>query len=90
MGGGMALLFAENGIEVSLEDPSEKAMDGIIEAAKKQGFGDKVKKYTGMSNEQEGKELVANQVFLRLQIPMPVPHDPQSLHLQPSTWNRRR
>jgi 6-phosphogluconate dehydrogenase len=49
MGGGMALLFAENGIEVSLEDPSEKAMDEIIEAAKKQGFGDKVKKYTGIT-----------------------------------------
>jgi 6-phosphogluconate dehydrogenase len=47
MGGGMALLFAENGIEVSLEDPSEKAMDGIIKAARKQGFGDKIKKYTG-------------------------------------------
>ena len=43
----MALLFAENGISVSLEDPSQKAMDGIIEAAKKQGFGDKVKKFTG-------------------------------------------
>ncbi|TLD29966.1 putative 6-phosphogluconate dehydrogenase [Venturia nashicola] len=46
MGGGMALLFAENGIEVSLEDPSERAMDSIIEAAEKQGFGGKVKKYT--------------------------------------------
>jgi 6-phosphogluconate dehydrogenase len=45
MGGGMAQLFAENGIEVSLEDPSEVAMDGIIELAKKQGFGDKLKKY---------------------------------------------
>lgn len=50
MGGGMALLFAENGIEVSLEDPSEKAMDSIIEAAKNQGFGDKVRKYTGTSH----------------------------------------
>lgn len=46
----MALLFAENGIEVSLEDPSEKAMDSIIEAAKNQGFGDKVRKYTGTSH----------------------------------------
>lgn len=48
MGGGMALLFAENGIEVSLEDPSEKAMDSIVEAAKNQGFKDKVKKYSGI------------------------------------------
>lgn len=43
----MALLFAENGIEVSLEDPSEETMDSIIEAADKQGFVGKVKKYTG-------------------------------------------
>jgi 6-phosphogluconate dehydrogenase len=49
MGGGMALLFAENGIEVSLEDPSEEAMDGITKTAKDQGFGDKIKKYTGTS-----------------------------------------
>jgi 6-phosphogluconate dehydrogenase len=47
MGGGMAHLFAENGIEVCLEDPSEEAMDGIIESAKRQGFGDKIKKFKG-------------------------------------------
>jgi len=47
MGGGMALLFAENGVEVSLQDPSEEAMDGLIKAAEKQGFGGKLKKYTG-------------------------------------------
>ncbi|KAF2432253.1 6-phosphogluconate dehydrogenase C-terminal domain-like protein [Tothia fuscella] len=46
MGGGMSLLFAENGIEVSLEDPSEEAMDHIIESAKKQGFGEKIRKFT--------------------------------------------
>ncbi|KAK8193848.1 6-phosphogluconate dehydrogenase [Phyllosticta capitalensis] len=48
MGGGMALLFAENGIEVSLKDPSEETMDRVVETAKKapaipQGA---VKKYT--------------------------------------------
>jgi 6-phosphogluconate dehydrogenase len=48
MGGGMALLFAENGIEISLEDPSEPAVDDAIDAAKQQGFGDKLKKYTGL------------------------------------------
>jgi 6-phosphogluconate dehydrogenase len=42
----MAQLFAENGVEVSLEDPSEEAMDGVIQLAKKQGFGDKIKKFT--------------------------------------------
>jgi 6-phosphogluconate dehydrogenase len=47
MGGGMAQLFAENGVEVSLEDPSEEAMDGIIESAKRQGFGDRIKKFKG-------------------------------------------
>jgi len=49
MGGGMALLFAENGVEVSLQDPSEEAMDGLIESAEKQGLGGKLKKYTGGS-----------------------------------------
>jgi 6-phosphogluconate dehydrogenase len=47
MGGGMAQLFAENGVEVSLEDPSEEAMDAIIESAKRQGFGDKINKFKG-------------------------------------------
>lgn len=43
----MAQLFAENGVQVSLEDPSEEAMDGIIDSAKKQGFGDNIKKFRG-------------------------------------------
>ena len=34
----MALLAAEKGIHVSLEDPSEKAMDTIIDQAKKDGI----------------------------------------------------
>ena len=33
----MALLFAEHGVAVSLNDPSEEAMDSIIEDAKKEG-----------------------------------------------------
>ena len=33
-GGGMAQLFAEKGIHVSLSDPSEQAMDAAIKAAK--------------------------------------------------------
>ncbi|OJD36620.1 6-phosphogluconate dehydrogenase [Diplodia corticola] len=34
MGGGMALLFAEHGVQVSLQDPSEEAMDKIVAKAK--------------------------------------------------------
>lgn len=45
MGGGMALLFAENGLEVSLSDPSEQAMDKVVDKAKKDGFGERIKKF---------------------------------------------
>ena len=47
MGGGMALLFADNGLEVSLSDPSEQAMDKVVDKAKKDGFGERVKKFKG-------------------------------------------
>ena len=40
----MAQLFAEHGIDVLLEDPNDEAVEHIIELAKKQGFGDKIKK----------------------------------------------
>jgi len=46
MGGGMALLFAENGVHVCLEDPSESAMDKVLEHAKKDGVSDKLSKHT--------------------------------------------
>lgn len=45
MGGGMAQLFAENGAEVGLQDPSSEAMDNIIEAAKQSNIGDKLKRF---------------------------------------------
>lgn len=45
MGGGMALLFAEDGVNVSLSDPSEAAMDAVIEKAEQQGCTGKVQKY---------------------------------------------
>ncbi|KAK3725946.1 hypothetical protein LTR37_000094 [Vermiconidia calcicola] len=45
MGGGMALLFAEKGIAVSLQDPSTENMDSVMESAKKDGVSDKVSKY---------------------------------------------
>lgn len=54
MGGNMALLFAEKGVKVSLQDPSEKAMDSIVSAAQKQGFGERVEKYTGIEHLHPG------------------------------------
>lgn len=48
MGGGMALLFAEDGVHVNLSDPSEEAMDAVIEKAEKAGYNGKITKYTGM------------------------------------------
>ena len=43
----MALLFAEKGLEVSLQDPSEKVMDHLVSSSERQGFGGRVKKFTG-------------------------------------------
>ncbi|EME46804.1 hypothetical protein DOTSEDRAFT_70693 [Dothistroma septosporum NZE10] len=45
MGGGMALLFAENGCEVSLQDPSNDAMDKVIAQGKKDKVPSKISKY---------------------------------------------
>ncbi|KAK4504355.1 hypothetical protein PRZ48_005271 [Zasmidium cellare] len=45
MGGGMALLFAEKGCEVLLKDPSNEAMDKVIEQGKKDGVGNQITKY---------------------------------------------
>lgn len=42
MGGGMALLFAEKGLNVSLQDPSSKAMKGIKSQAEKDGVGERI------------------------------------------------
>lgn len=47
MGGGMALLFAEHGLNVSIKDPAEDAMDKIVEEAKKEGFGDRIHPFKG-------------------------------------------
>jgi 6-phosphogluconate dehydrogenase len=45
MGGGMALLFAENHINVSLSDPSKEAMDAVISKAEEAGYHNKVHAY---------------------------------------------
>lgn len=47
MGGGMAMLFAEKGLDVSLSDPSEDAINKIIKNAEKEGFGERIHKSKG-------------------------------------------
>ena len=43
----MALLFAENGVHVSLSDPAENMMDTVIEKAEKAGYHGRTKKFKG-------------------------------------------
>ncbi|KAI9673580.1 MAG: hypothetical protein M1817_002216 [Caeruleum heppii] len=45
MGGGLALLFAEHGIHVSVNDPSEDAMDRLLDMAKTIGLKDYLGKH---------------------------------------------
>ena len=46
MGGGMAMLFAERGVQVSLNDPSEDTIDALLEQGRGEGFGDRLEKHT--------------------------------------------
>lgn len=50
MGGGLALLFAESGINVSLSDPSEETMDDIIKKTQKAGYYDRARKHKGRAS----------------------------------------
>lgn len=43
----MALLFAKNDLEVSLSDPSEQAMDKVVDKAKEDEFGERIRKFKG-------------------------------------------
>ncbi len=45
MGGGMALLFAENGVHVSLQDPSNERMDAVLDGAEKAGVQEMISKH---------------------------------------------
>ncbi|KAE8442051.1 hypothetical protein EG329_003908 [Mollisiaceae sp. DMI_Dod_QoI] len=45
MGGGMALLLGERGIEVAIQDPSEKTVDALIKSAEDQGITNKLVKH---------------------------------------------
>ncbi|KZF24472.1 6-phosphogluconate dehydrogenase C-terminal domain-like protein [Xylona heveae TC161] len=62
MGGGMALLFAEKGIKVSLNDPSEQTVNQVLEQAKKAGVADKVEKHEDYAD--LCKSLGSPRVFL--------------------------
>ncbi|KAL8658142.1 MAG: hypothetical protein Q9226_001225 [Calogaya cf. arnoldii] len=62
MGGGMALLFAEHGISVSLNDPSEETMDQLLATAKKDGIQDRLQKHS--SYEDLCKSLGSPKVFV--------------------------
>lgn len=41
----MALLFAENGCDVFLRDPSNEAMEKVLDQAKKDNVAEKLSKY---------------------------------------------
>lgn len=47
MGGGMALLFAEKGVKVSLSDPAEDTMDAVVDKAENLGYSGMVTKFKG-------------------------------------------
>ncbi|KAL8798813.1 MAG: hypothetical protein Q9182_006357 [Xanthomendoza sp. 2 TL-2023] len=62
MGGGMALLFAEHGITVSLNDPSEETMDQLLATAQKDGLQDRLRKHS--SYDDLCKSLGSPKVFV--------------------------
>ena len=62
MGGGMALLFAEHGYNVALEDPSKEAMEGIKKQAENDQIGDKISIHKGY--ESLCKALDSPKVFV--------------------------
>lgn len=88
MGGGMALLFAEDGVQVGLSDPSEEAMDAVIEKAEKSAYNGKVKKYTGQPLPcSSGMEILT---IPRLRLPLQITLHSASPRLLPPSWRRRR
>lgn len=84
MGGGMALLFAEIGVHVSLSDPSEEAMDAVMQKAEKQGYHGKVDKYTGPPTRPTNSRRETNECRLRLALQVTVITTPA--RLLSSTW----
>jgi len=62
MGGGMALLFAENGCEVLLQDPDPKAMDKVVTQGKEDQIESRITGYTDY--ESLCKNLDSPKVFV--------------------------
>ncbi|KAL8739162.1 MAG: hypothetical protein Q9181_000191 [Wetmoreana brouardii] len=62
MGGGMALLFAEHGVTVALNDPSEENMNQLLETAKKDGISNRLEKHG--SYDELCKSLDSPKVFV--------------------------
>ena len=62
MGGGMALLFAEHGITVLLNDPGESTVDSLLETAEKDGIRNKLEKH--LDYEGLCKNLDSPKVFV--------------------------
>lgn len=50
MGGGLALLMAEHGISVSIQDPSSETVDALIKSGSDQGIHDKLSKHSDYSD----------------------------------------
>lgn len=62
MGGGMALLFAEHGITVLLNDPSESTVDSLLKTAEKDGISDMLERH--LDYEDLCKNLNSPKVFV--------------------------
>jgi 6-phosphogluconate dehydrogenase len=50
IGGGIALLLTENGLKVSIQDPSSQTVDAVIMSAEAQGIHNKLSKYPDKVN----------------------------------------
>lgn len=86
MGGGMAMLFAEIGVHVSLSDPSEETMDAVMQKAEKQGYHGKVDKYTGPLSRLTSPRRETDKCRLQLALQVTVITTPACL--LSSTWRR--
>ncbi|KAL9066190.1 MAG: hypothetical protein Q9161_007716 [Pseudevernia consocians] len=62
MGGGMALLFAEHGITVLLNDPGESTVDSLLKTAEKDGIRNMLEKH--LDYEDLCKNLDSPKVFV--------------------------
>lgn len=85
----MALLFAEDGIHVNLSDPSEEAMDAVIEKAEKAGYNGKINKHTG-TDQSSFVQLHALITSHRLRFALQITVGTTATGLLSATWRRWR